>query len=251
MPGPPAPPTEQIPNQHMPEILVVEDDRKTADLVRLYLRHAGFDVRVAHDGEAALCQAQQQAADLYILDVMLPELDGLELCRTLRCVEPVPVIFLTARATETDRLRGLELGADDYVSKPFSPRELVARVKAVLRRVNGGDDDAAEIRDGDLVVDLARGEARLRGSRVHLTPKEFGLLRVLARARGRPFTRQSLVERAFGFDYGGLERTVDVHVANLRRKIEDDPARPCHVLTVQGVGYKFADAHSGAHAARD
>ncbi len=168
----------------MPEILVVEDDRKTADLVQVYPRQTGYGVHVAHDGEAALCLAQQHPPDLFILHVMLPAHDGLEVCRTLRAVEPVPIIFLTARTTEADRLLGLEPGADDYVSKPFSPRELVARVKAVLRRVNGADEEGAAIHAGDLVVDTRRREARLHGVPVHLTPREFAVLRVRARARG-------------------------------------------------------------------
>jgi DNA-binding response OmpR family regulator len=147
--------------------------------------------------------------------------------------------MLTARTTEADKLAGLENGADDYVTKPFSPRELVARVKAVLRRSRGGDNNESEIISGDLAIDLVHQEVRVRGELVNLTPKEFSLLRVLSREPGRPFSRVGLMERAFGFDYDGLERTVDAHVANLRKKIEADPAHPRYVLTVQGVGYKF------------
>jgi DNA-binding response OmpR family regulator len=221
------------------DILVVDDDRKTVDLIRLYLERAGFGVRVAHDGERALDLVGESVPDLLILDLMLPKIDGLDVCLAVQAVNPVPVIMLTARTTEGDKLAGLETGADDYVTKPFSPRELVARVKAVLRRTRGAEGESSEVRSGDLVIDLLHHEARLSGELVRLTPKEFELLRVLARAPGRPFTRASLLERAFGFDYNGLERTVDAHIANLRKKIEPDPAHPRYVVTVQGLGYKF------------
>jgi DNA-binding response OmpR family regulator len=223
----------------MAEILVVDDDRKTVDLIKLYLEHAGYEVRTAHDGERALELLTEREPDLLVLDLMLPELDGLDVCRALQAVSSVPVIMLTARTTEGDKLAGLECGADDYVTKPFSPRELVARVKAVLRRARPSAGDATEVRAGELVVDLLHQEARLRGERIRLTPKEFSLLRILSGAPGRPFTRLGLLERAFGYDYDGLERTVDVHIANLRRKIEADPAHPRYLATVQGIGYKF------------
>jgi DNA-binding response OmpR family regulator len=226
------------------QILVVEDDRKTADLIKLYLERAGFEVRVAHDGQRALEMVDQQRPDLLILDLMLPKVDGLDVCMAVQAVNAVPVIMLTARTTEDDKLAGLESGADDYVTKPFSPRELVARVRAVLRRVHGPNAEPVEVRSGELVVDLVHQEARLRGERVRLTPKEFNLLRVLSREPGRPVSRLGLVERAFGFDYDGLERTVDAHVANLRKKIEADPAHPQYVVTVQGIGYKFVAMES-------
>jgi DNA-binding response OmpR family regulator len=221
------------------DILVVDDDRKTVDLIRLYLERAGFGVRVAHDGERALELVGECVPDLLILDLMLPKIDGLDVCLAVQAVNPVPVIMLTARTTEGDKLAGLETGADDYVTKPFSPRELVARVKAVLRRTRGAEGEPSEIRSGDVVIDLLHHAARVHGEGVRLTPKEFNLLRVLAREPGRPFTRSSLMERAFGFDYDGLERTVDAHIANLRKKIEPDPAHPRYVVTVQGLGYKF------------
>ncbi len=223
----------------MADILVVDDDRKTVDLIRLYLERAGFGVRVAHDGERALELVGESVPDLLILDLMLPKIDGLDVCLAVQAVNPVPVIMLTARTTEGDKLAGLETGADDYMTKPFSLRELVARVKAVLRRTRGADGEPSEVRSGDLVIDLLHHEARLSGELVRLTPKEFNLLRVLARERGRPLTRASLLERAFGFDYDGLERTVDAHIANLRKKIEPDPAHPRYVVTVPGLGYKF------------
>jgi len=221
------------------DILVVDDDRKTVDLIRLYLERAGFGVRVAHDGERALELVGESVPDLLILDLMLPKIDGLDVCLAVQAVNPVPVIMLTARTTEGDKLAGLETGADDYMTKPFSLRELVARVKAVLRRTRGADGEPSEVRSGDLVIDLLHHEARLSGELVRLTPKEFNLLRVLAREPGRPLTRARLLERAFGFDYDGLERTVDAHIANLRKKIEPDPAHPRYVVTVPGLGYKF------------
>jgi DNA-binding response OmpR family regulator len=228
----------------MPEILVVDDDRKTVELIKLYLLRAGFEVRVAYDGARALELVREHVPDLLVLDLMLPSVDGLDVCAALQDASPaVPVIMLTARTTEEDKLLGLETGADDYVTKPFSPRELVARVKAVLRRTREREVEAREVRSGDLVVDLARSEARLRGEPVRLTPKEFSLLSVLAREPGRPQTRLGLLERAFGFDYDVLERTIDVHVANLRKKLEPDPAHPRYVVTVQGVGYKFMVEH--------
>jgi DNA-binding response OmpR family regulator len=228
--------------QPMPprDILVIEDDRKTAELIRQYLAHDGYAVRVAHDGRAGLELARQQPPALVIMDLMLPGLDGLDVCHALRTESVgVPVIMLTARTTEEDKLLGLDTGADDYVTKPFSPRELLARVRAVLRRAAQEDDPPQQAVVGDLVLDYRHHEVRRGSEPVHLTPREFALLRVLAREPGRPFSRFDLLERAFGYDYDGLERTVDVHIGNLRRKIEPDPSQPRYVLTVQGVGYKL------------
>jgi DNA-binding response OmpR family regulator len=222
-------------------ILVVDDDRKTVDLVRLYLERAGFSVRVGYDGRQALELAREQRPDLVVLDLMLPHVDGLDVCHALRQeAGQVPIIMLSARSTEADKLGGLETGADDYVTKPFSPAELVARVKAVLRRADTRVGELAQSVFGELVIDNLRHEARLAGAPVRLTPREFRLLQALARAPDRALSRDDLVERAFGFDYDGLERTVDVHVANLRKKIEPNPTRPIYVLTVPGVGYKLA-----------
>jgi DNA-binding response OmpR family regulator len=221
-------------------ILVVDDDRKTVDLVRLYLERAGYTVQVAYDGRQALQVAREHPPDLVILDLMLPLVDGLDVCHALRReAAPVPIIMLTARSTEADKLGGLETGADDYVTKPFSPAELVARVKAVLRRT-ATTGEPLEARFGQLEVDFARHEARVAGKTVRLTPREFRLLQVMARDPDRAFSRDDLVERAFGFEYDGLERTVDAHVANLRKKIEPNPGRPIYVLTVPGLGYKLA-----------
>jgi DNA-binding response OmpR family regulator len=235
------------------EILVVDDDRKTVDLVRLYLERAGFDVRVAYDGRAALDAVRDQRPDLVVLDLMLPQMDGLDVCHMLqREPRAVPVIMLTARTTEEDKLFGLETGADDYVTKPFSPRELVARVKAVLRRSpEQPADRPAESTFDNLVIDHVRHEVRVGGAAVYLTPKEYRLLETLAQEPGRAFERQQLLELAFGFDYDGLERTVDVHVAKLRKKIEPDPSRPIYVLTVPGVGYKLNDPRSSEVSRRD
>jgi DNA-binding response OmpR family regulator len=244
-------------------VLVVDDDPKIVAALRLYLEHAGYEVAAAADGQRAIATARTFHPDLVVLDVMLPKGDGLTVCRTLRSESTVPILFLTARATEEDRLEGLDLGADDYVTKPFSPRELVARVRAILRRVRG-DEDAEErpaarparaperaarpapteapLRVAGLVIDPARHEVRVRGDRVDLTPREFRLLHALARDPGRAMSRDELAERAFGPEYEGLARTVDAHVANLRRKIEPDPASPVYVETVFGVGYRFRAA---------
>lgn len=228
------------------KILVVDDDKKTVDLIRLYLEKDGYRVLVAYDGQRALELAHQKRPDLVVLDLMLPQVDGLDVCRTLRvrAGSKVPIIMLTARTTEEDKLLGLDLGADDYVTKPFSPRELLARVRAVLRRVAEVEDKGPpQLRYNDLVVDLVRHEVRLGQAPVHLTPREFKLLETLARAPGRAFTRLELLDAVFGFDYEGLERTVDVHVMNLRKKIEPEPDQPRYVITVPGVGYRFGGGH--------
>jgi two-component system, OmpR family, alkaline phosphatase synthesis response regulator PhoP len=224
------------------KILVVDDDEKTAELIRLYLEKDRYRVLVAHDGYHALELARRKQPDLVVLDLMLPGLDGLDLCRILRAESNLPIIMVTARSTEDDKLAGLDLGADDYLTKPFSPRELIARVRAVLRRADdesGGQ--AAELRAGSLALSLVRHEVELDGRPVRLTPKEFKLLETLMRSPGRAFSRLELLELVFGFDYEGLERTVDVHVMNLRHKIEHDAAAPAYIHTVYGVGYKFME----------
>ncbi len=222
------------------KILVVDDDRKIVDLVRLYLERDGYRVLVAYDGLEALKLARQRRPDLIVLDLLLPEVDGLDVCRILQTESEVPIIMLTAKTTEEDKLIGLELGADDYVTKPFSPRELVARVRTVLRRVGKeAPQGPTEMRFTDLVIDRRSHEVRLRGEVVNLTPTEFRLLEVLAEEPGRAFTRLELLDRVFGYDFEGFERTIDVHVKNLRKKIEPDPKQPTYVETVYGVGYKF------------
>jgi DNA-binding response OmpR family regulator len=225
------------------KVLVVDDDKKTVDLVRLYLEKDGYQVLPAYDGQQALELARHRRPDLLVLDLMLPKIDGMDLCRILRAETNVPIILLTARTTEDDKLLGLDLGADDYVTKPFSPRELLARVRAVLRRTapEAGPAEPSEFTHGELSIHFPGREVRLRGHLVHLTPKEYRLLEIMVKEPNRVFTRLELLERAFGFDYEGLERTVDVHLMNLRRKIEADPAQPVYVQTVYGIGYKFGD----------
>lgn len=222
--------------------LVVDDDPKTVALIALYLEREGFQVLSAYDGRRALDLARQQRPDLILLDLMLPHIDGLDVTRILRGESRVPLIMLTARTTEHDKLLGLDLGADDYVTKPFSPRELMARVRAVLRRTQPAiEPPPPTLRYRDLVVNFLSREVRCGGELRHLTPKEYGLLEVMARSPGRAFARSELLRHVFGADYEGLDRTIDVHIMNLRRKIEPDPAAPIYILTVYGYGYKFGE----------
>lgn len=220
-------------------ILVVDDDKKTVDLLRLYLEREKYRVLAAYDGQQALMLARQKCPDLIILDWMLPKVDGLDVCRILRTESNVPIILLTAKATEEDTLQGLELGADDYITKPFSPRELVARVRVILRRAYPQEEPPEELRIGPLRIDFRAHEVWRDGKPVDITPKEFRLLETLAREPGRAFSRLELVQRVFGLDYEGFERTVDVHIMNLRKKIEASPNEPVYLQTVYGVGYKF------------
>lgn len=224
-------------------VLVVDDEPKIVDVVREYLEHAGFSVRTAGDGPAALERARALAPDLIVLDLGLPGLDGLDVARQLRRSSRVPVIILTARGEEVDRIVGLEIGADDYLVKPFSPRELVARVRAVLRRVDerataAGDEPIVR---GDVVVDPARRRVTVGGEPAELTPTEFDLLAHLARQPGRVFTRAQLLTAIHGVAVESYERAVDAHIKNLRRKLEPDPRKPRYVLTAHGIGYRFTD----------
>ena len=236
----------------MSTILVVDDEWKIVRLVRDYLEAAGFRVVTAHDGKEALAQFRYERPDLIILDLNLPEMDGLSVARAIRQfpvdarAHNTPIIMLTARVEETDRIVGLELGADDYVTKPFSPRELVARVRAVLRRAPGGEavrkeSASAPIQAGDLVVDPEKRSVSLGGRALELTTTEFDLLYVLAHTPGRVFSRMELLDRVQGTTYEGYERTIDVHIKNLRKKIEADPRHPRYILTVYGAGYRFAE----------
>jgi DNA-binding response OmpR family regulator len=224
-------------------VLVAEDDPMQADLIRLYLERDGHGVRVVHNGRDALEQARVRRPDLLVLDLMMPGLDGFDLCRILRTESDVPILMLTARSTEDDLLLGLDLGADDYLTKPFSPRELAARVRALLRRAGHGRRSSVR-RVGDLEIDASRFEVRVAGRLIGLTAKEFGILETLASEPGRVFTRGQIIDRAFGFDHDVVERTVDAHVLNLRRKIEPDPTDPTYVETVYGRGYRLADRPS-------
>jgi DNA-binding response OmpR family regulator len=223
-------------------ILVVDDEPKIVRTARAYLENAGFRVVTATDGQIALTVYRHEEPALVILDLGLPGLDGLDVARTLRRDSDVPIIMLTARVDETDKLIGLELGADDYMTKPFSPRELVARVRAVLRRTGGEREKAPPpIVAGQIRIDLERRLVTVSGEAVDLTPTEFDLLAVLARHPGRVFTRLELLDRVQGYAFEGYERTVDAHVKNLRQKIEPEPREPRYVLTVYGVGYRFVE----------
>ncbi len=226
----------------MKTILVVDDEPAIARLVRDYLEQAGFKTLVAGDGDAALRHARDAKPDLVVLDLGLPGRDGLDVTRELRRSSAVPIIVLTARGEETDRIVGLELGADDYVVKPFSPKELVARVRAVFRRSEARDDAAQTIRVGDLELDLPRMRVTVADKPVELTATEFQLLAALAREPGRVFTRSQLLDALHGVAFESYERAIDAHVKNLRRKIEPVPGAPRYIRTVYGVGYRFAEA---------
>ena len=225
----------------MATILVVDDEPKIARLLRDYLERAGFGVSIAHDGREALMRARTERPDLVILDLGLPALDGLDVTRQLRRDGDMPILMLTARDDEADRVAGLELGADDYVTKPFSPREVVARVRAILRR-RGGPSGEAVIRVGALEVDPGRMRVMVNGRGVELTGTEFALLSALARQPGRVYTRSQLLDAIHGTAFESYERAIDAHVKNLRRKLEPDPHRPRLLLTVHGVGYRLTDA---------
>jgi DNA-binding response OmpR family regulator len=222
-------------------VLVVDDEPKIVEVVGDYLRGAGFSVATAADGEAAVASARARPPDLVVLDLGLPGLDGLDVARELRRASRVPIIMLTARGEETDRVLGLELGADDYLVKPFSPRELLARVRAVLRRTDGEQTERERFAVGDVVVDTSRREVTVGDRAVELTATEFDLLVELARQPGRVFTRAQLLGAVHGVVVESYERTVDAHIKNVRRKLEPDPHRPRYVLTVHSVGYRFAD----------
>jgi DNA-binding response OmpR family regulator len=225
----------------MPKILVVDDELKIARLVRDYLTEAGFSVTLASTGPAAVAAARSERPDLVVLDIGLPGIDGYDVTRSIRAQSTVPIIMLTARSEETDRIVGLELGADDYVVKPFSPRELLARVKAVLRRT-GGQVAAETIRVDDVVIDLPQRTVRRGGVEIQLTVSEFELLRTLAASPGRVYTRGQLLDAIRGVSFESYERAIDAHVKNLRKKLEPDPRHPIYVQTVYGVGYRFTDA---------
>jgi DNA-binding response OmpR family regulator len=221
-------------------ILVAEDDVKQARLLRIYLEREGNEVQIVTDGRSAVDRARSSRPDLIVLDVMMPHVDGLDVCRILRAESRVPILLLTARTTEEDMLLGLDLGADDYMTKPYSPRELTARVRALLRRARAaGSAETAVLTAGDLEIDTARFEVRVAGEPVALTGKEFAILTVLAGEPGRAFTRAQIIDRVFGFDQNVLERTVDAHVMNLRRKLEKGRAGARYVETVYGRGYRL------------
>jgi DNA-binding response OmpR family regulator len=223
-------------------VLVVEDERKIRDLVRDYLEREGLGVLTTGSGAEAIALARESRPELLILDLRLPDVPGEEVAREVRTFSPIPILMLTAKASEAERIHGLELGADDYLTKPFSPRELVLRAQAILRRsgsTTAGDDAAQSFGEGRLVIDESRRELRVDGTEVALTPTEFGLLTALARVPGRVYSRYELVNRVRGYEFEGYERTIDSHVKNLRRKVERDPRHPEVVLTVLSGGYRL------------
>lgn len=220
-------------------ILVVDDERNIVELLKFNLEKEGYDVLAAFDGIDAVKLARDEKPDLIILDIMLPGQGGLEVCRQLRKETKTPIIMATAKGEEIDKILGLELGADDYVTKPFSPRELLARVKAILRRTSVRPEDQNEIVIKDVNINLVKHEVKVRGELVDLKPKEFELLKLLITNTGKVFTRDFLLEQLWGYDYLGDTRTVDVHVRRIRQKVEEDPASPRFLKTVHGIGYKF------------
>ncbi|AYO30368.1 MAG: two-component system, OmpR family, alkaline phosphatase synthesis response regulator PhoP [Thermoanaerobacteraceae bacterium] len=224
------------------KILIVDDEPHILELVRFNLEAGGFKVIEAPDGQKAIELAQTENPDLILLDLMLPGTDGLEVCRILRqqkATREIPIIMLTAKSEEIDKVLGLEIGADDYITKPFSPRELTARVKAVLRRSAGSEKTENNIKIGNLVIDIEKHEVLVDGEKQEFTPKEFDLLKLLASNPGKVFSREYLLENIWGYDYLGDTRTVDVHIRHLRQKVEKDSDRPVYIETVRGIGYKF------------
>lgn len=225
----------------MKTVLVVDDETRIVELARDYLEHAGFAVLTAGDGPSALMAARTRKPDVLVLDLGLPGMDGLDVARALRRESDIPIIMLTARDDELDRVLGLEIGADDYVTKPFSPRELVARIRAILRRVDRATEGGDRIDVAGVSIDVARMRVEVEGRVVEVTPTEFQLLVTLARQPGRIFTRSQLLDAIHGVAFESYERAIDAHVKNLRRKLEPEPSRPRFVLTVYGVGYRFAE----------
>jgi DNA-binding response OmpR family regulator len=228
----------------MKTVLVVDDEPKIVQLARDYLEHAGFNVASASDGREALASFRANAPDLIVLDLGLPLVDGLDVARAIRKTSNVPIVMLTGRGDEADRVAGLELGADDYVTKPFSPKELVARVRAVLRRAEVAATPTDVVRAGDVTLDIPRMSVRVKAKAIELTPTEFQLLVTLARAPGRVFTRAQLLDAVHGVAFESYERAIDAHVKNIRRKLEPDSRLPRYLLTVHGVGYRFAEQSS-------
>ena len=226
------------------KILVVDDDPNVVKIVQLYLERDGHEVLTAADGVAGLEMAREESPDLIVLDLMMPRMDGMEVCRTIRAESSVPVIMLTAMVEEDDRLAGFDLGADDYVTKPFSPRELAARVRAVLRRTARDREEAGPgtLESGPFVVDLRRRTVSVSGTQVNLTPTEFRLIALLVREPGRTFTREQIIDRVFGYDFAGFDRTVDAHMSSLRRKVDAVPGSAKRIQTVYGSGYRLNDA---------
>lgn len=233
--------TQSAPSTAAKTVLVIEDEASLASTLSYNLRKNGFNVHSAHDGVEGLQAARREHPDIIVLDLMLPKMDGLEVCRRVRAESDVPILMLTAKSEELDKVVGLEMGADDYLTKPFSMRELMARVRALLRRSSTRDDadDTSKIAAGNIALDLRGRTVQRDGAEIALKPKEFDLLFFLAKNAGQVFTREQLLEHVWGYDFFGGSRTVDVHIRWLREKLEADPSRPRHILTVRGVGYKF------------
>lgn len=225
----------------MKKILVVDDEHKIVEIIKAYLEKDGYQVITAYDGKSAINTASAQNPDLVILDLMLPEISGWDVCRSIRKKSEVPVIMLTARDEVTDKIVGLEMGADDYVTKPFDPKELISRVRAVLRRTDSKAEPKDIIHIADLTIDIKKRQVRLGDTIIDLTPNEFDLLRVMAESPGRVFSRMQLLDKVQGDAYEGYERTIDSHIKNLRKKIESDPEHPRFIITVYGVGYKMEE----------
>ena len=224
----------------MANILVCDDDREIVDAIEIYLLQEGYTIYKAYNGQEAIQILKEQQIHLLLIDIMMPKLDGWQVCREIRKTARTPIIMLTAKGEVEDRIIGLELGADDYLIKPFSPRELVARVRALLRRARMEPEPQVEVLDfGDLVIDISGHKVMVEGKEVDLTASEFKLLTTLARYPGRVYTRMELVEKVLGYDFEGYERTIDSHVKNLRAKLGDDPRNPKWLYTVHGVGYRF------------
>jgi len=223
------------------KVLIVDDDAKIVELVKLYLNRDGYGVITAYEGTSALKLARESHPDLIVLDIMLPGIDGLEICRILRQESSVPIVLLTAKTTEQDRINGLDLGADDYVTKPFSPKELAARVRAVFRRTASDAQEMGpeELKFDRLTINFVEHEAYLDNKSLNLTPVEFKLLGVMLREPNRVFSRGQIIEKVLGYDFDGFDRTIDVHILNLRRKLEPDASHPKYIKTVYGSGYKF------------
>jgi DNA-binding response OmpR family regulator len=226
------------------KILVVDDEKKIVDIVKAYLEKEGYQVFVSYDGNSALELARSHSPDLVILDLMLPEISGWDICRALRKKSDIPIIMLTARDEVADKIVGLELGADDYVTKPFSAGELISRVRAVLRRSEGKTAPKAVLEAADLTIDVEKRQVYRDSKAIELTPMEFDLLRIMAENPGRVYSRMQLLDNAQGEAYEGYERTIDSHIKNLRKKIEPDPSNPQYIITMYGVGYKLEEKQS-------
>ncbi len=220
-------------------VLIVDDDKKITDLLKAYFVKENFTVLTAYDGQDALITVKAHNPDIVILDLMLPVLDGFEVLKRMRKDTNIPVIMLTARDEETDKLIGLEIGADDYIAKPFSPKEVVARVKAVLRRVQPVQDISREIKVGEITVDLKKYEVKKKGRPIEFTPIEFKIFELLCQNPGQVYSRLQIIEKVQGYEFDGYDRTVDAHIKNIRKKIEENPQKPEYLVTVFGVGYKL------------